>query len=448
MKGNLQFPSPLTSHPSPLIMNLFQKLLHWLRRKNAPAYLPAESGPSFLDAFRRSRVPTATDLLQELKNTAWTCASINAAVCASFPPRLYAMVEKGETPPWRGRAVEDTVQKTLLKQRGPRLQQPTVVEVTDHPLLTLLQNVNPVHNSFDLWELTQLSLEVHGVAYWLFDDDPVLGVPAQIWPLPPHLVTPRREPASPNLVDYYEYRGQESKRFAPSRILHFRCPDPRDPYAAGLSPLRACFEQVALVSEFAALKRALYDNAALPSVILTPEDDLGDNERERLEKQWQQKFSKGGNGQALVADSAFKVTLLSQSLGDLAALADIKAAKADIANAFGIPLPFLTPETNLANMQAADHLHKTLAIVPRLRRRDEKLNEQLVPRFDPTGRLFLASDDPTPANHDFTLKQEKADLRLGVRTINEVRSSRGLPPVPWGDHPDSSFRARGVISIE
>jgi hypothetical protein len=32
------------------------------------------------------------------------------------------------------------------------------------------------------------------------------------------------------------------------------------------------------------------------------------------------------------------------------------------------------------------------AVSPRLERRDEKLNAQLVPLFDPTGRLFLADD--------------------------------------------------------
>ena len=101
------------------------------------------------------------------------------------------------------------------------------------------------------------------------------------------------------------------------------------------------------------------------------------------------------------------------------------------------PLPFLSGETNLANMQAADHLHKTLAIVPRLRRRDEKLNEQLIPLYDPTGRLFFQTPDPTPANQQFLLQQEQSDLRHGVRTVNEIRAARGLPTVAWGDQPKS-----------
>lgn len=36
--------------------------------------------------------------------------------------------------------------------------------------------------------------------------------------------------------------------------------------------------------------------------------------------------------------------------------------------------------------------HMDQFVGPRLERRDEKLNAQLVPLNDPTGRLFLASD--------------------------------------------------------
>lgn len=113
----------------------------------------------------------------------------------------------------------------------------------------------------------------------------------------------------------------------------------------------------------------------------------------------------------------------------------MKATKEDIANAFHVPLSFLTSETNLANLQAAEHQHMAKAIYPRLKRRDEKLNEQLVPLFDPTGRLFLASEDPTPANLDRTMQQTELDLKFGVRTVNEIRNDRGDDPVPWGDVP-------------
>jgi HK97 family phage portal protein len=183
------------------------------------------------------------------------------------------------------------------------------------------------------------------------------------------------------------------------------------------------------------MKKSIYENNAIPAAVVTPGEPTGEEERDRLEAEWNSKFRRGGSGKVLVGDSGLKVQVLSHSMGDLAALADMRATKEDICNAFHVPLSFLTSETNLANLEAAEHQHMAKAIAPRLERRDEKLNEQLVPLFDPTGRLFVASDDPVPANRTHTLAQQEADLKYGIVTINEVRQGRGLPPVPWGNTP-------------
>src|SRR5205085_7373161 len=106
---------------------------------------------------------------------------------------------------------------------------------------------------------------------------------------------------------------------------------------------------------------------------------------------------------------AVTVQLLNASIGDLAALAEQGATKEDIANCFHCPIAFLTTQTNLANLYASERLHMTKAIGPRLQRRDEKLNEQLVPLFDPSRRLFLASEDPLPVDPSHTLQQMEAD---------------------------------------
>lgn len=39
---------------------------------------------------------------------------------------------------------------------------PKQITLLDHPLLTLLASVNPVHNAFDLWELTKVSNRATG----------------------------------------------------------------------------------------------------------------------------------------------------------------------------------------------------------------------------------------------------------------------------------------------
>src|SRR5689334_13123501 len=65
------------------------------RRKSAPAALTGNqwSGTSYMDSFKRERNPTPNELMAELKNTAFTCATINAAVCAAHPPKLFVATD-------------------------------------------------------------------------------------------------------------------------------------------------------------------------------------------------------------------------------------------------------------------------------------------------------------------------------------------------------------------
>ena len=261
-------------------------------------------------------------------------------------------------------------------------------------------------------------------------------MPRAIWLLPTQNMTPKRAPDSPKLVDYYQYRtGTREQTFRPSEIVHFRYPDPRDPYMSGISPLRAAYEQVSFLSSFTAFKNATYENNALPSAILAPASTLGEEERDRLETQIKERFGRGGAGRVRVGDTNMQLHILSHSMGDLAALADARATKEDIANAFHCPIAFFTTNTNLANLQAATSQHMQQAIGPRLERRDEKMNQCLVPLYDPSGRLFLASDDPVPVDQQASLAQQEMDLKYGVLSVNEVRGGRGLPAVSWGDVP-------------
>jgi HK97 family phage portal protein len=417
------------------------QLANWIRPKSMPSSLTGGqwSGTSYVDAYKRNREPTPNELLAELKSTAFACISINASVCASFEPRLYVTTHEGQ-PEARclTKALDRKTEHRLrhLKNLPARITKARSIEqVLDHPLLTLLGNVNPAHNAFDLWELTTTYQEVHGSAYWLLDIGP-LGVPEQIWILPSQNVTPKRNPNSANLVDYYEYTtGHNQQRFSPGQIIHFRYPDPRNPYTAGLAPLRACFEQASMLSEYAAFKKARFENRAIPDAIVSPDETVGEEERDRFEAQWNSKLRRGGNGRVVVAETGLKVQLLQQSMGDLAALAEMGKTKEDICNAFHIPVAYFTSQTNLANLQASERLHMTKAIEPRLTRRDEKLNQQLIPLYDPSGRLFLASEDPVPVDADQSIAQETLDLKYGVVTINELRGERGLPAVDYGDQP-------------
>ena len=166
-----------------LLAKTLMRLAQWVRPKAVPYALAGTqwTGSSYVDSFRRTRNPTPNEILAELKNTAWTCASINSATCANYPPRLYVITEHNQPQakcatkalsPRAERRVRSLPHLHVRAKSAARIE-----EVTDHPLLTLLHHANSVLNAFDLWELTTLYQEVHGGAYWYLDLDPALGVP-------------------------------------------------------------------------------------------------------------------------------------------------------------------------------------------------------------------------------------------------------------------------------
>ena len=70
------------------------------------------------------------------------------------------------------------------------------------------------------------------------------------------------------------------------------------------------------------------------------------------------------------------------------------------------------------------------ATIPQLRLIQGVLNSQYLPRFENTERLWIQFDNPLPDD----LEQDRADVSGGVRTPNEIRRNRGLPPVEGGDY--------------
>ena len=194
-----------------LLANVFTRVAQWLHPKSVPYALtgPQWSGTRFVDAFKRQPQPDAQRDHGGAEEHRLDLCQHQRRRLHSFPPRLYVTTRRGQTAPKCLTKSLPAAEERRLRTT-PHLAVHTrsvdqLLEVTDHPLLTLLQQVNPVHNAFDLWELTTLYQEVHGRAYWYLDIGP-LGMPSTIWMLPAQNVTPVRGPDSPNLVDYYLYR--------------------------------------------------------------------------------------------------------------------------------------------------------------------------------------------------------------------------------------------------
>src|SRR5262249_25812508 len=102
------------------IANALTGLANRIRGKAAPPAVHGNqwSGTSYVDAYKRNREPTPNEMLAELKGTAWTCITLNAAACARYMPTLYVCTNKNQPTP-------KCFTKSLTKKQEEKLRDST-----------------------------------------------------------------------------------------------------------------------------------------------------------------------------------------------------------------------------------------------------------------------------------------------------------------------------------
>ncbi len=402
------------------------------------------------------RCPNDWQLLVEYQHNpiVYSFANKNANGVATNPLRLYVQTTGNTaTKSLKTKKVSLKVQKQIRKSRKAMSEGTNIEEVTDHPLLTLLYEVNDQLNGNQLWFVTSLYLEILGRAYWKVDANPVSGEPDRLWILPPQSVSPIT--GEDGFVVAYKYRvGNSYKIFrkvgveagvkgtegaeADGEVIPFLFNSLANPYTLGQSPLMAAYSHVVLSSNLTDFENALIGNRARPDGMLIPKGETNEEDAKRLLKSFEQKFTGSGNGRTLVADAAFTYVPLSYTPTDLGALQINAETQKMVAAAFDVPEALYSKDANRANADAAHYQHARYAIAPRCLNIEQQLNATLVPLFG-DDRLFLCFDNPVPEDEASEREEDKVRLEqikvaasLGAATVDEVREACDLPPATSG----------------
>lgn len=400
----------------------------------------------YIDIYRTKRAPGDSDLINEYKRIAFACSNLNAnAVATALSSiKLYVRTRKGEkkarlnTRRLNSRQYQKLCQNKVISKYTKDFLE--IEEVVEHPVLTLLQKVNsfPGINGFSNWVFTQLYQEVIGKAYWYVKEDPILNIPSELWILPSQYMRPIKDSTDTRIIDYYEYCGGKliQQNYSVDEIIPFLMPSLINPFTTGLSPLRASFEANEVSNKLIAHEDSFLDNEARPDVIISPgkESSMGEDEAKIMERKFSKRFSRGNIGRPFVTEEEITVTPLNFNPRDLARLEIHKWGKTEICNAYGVPLALLEAvQINRATLEAAREQHAHDAILPRVNRITGILNEDILPRYDDTDRLFLCCEDVVPELREILLQEAVQLKNAGITTANEVREWYNLPPHAEGD---------------
>lgn len=402
-----------------------------------------ETVPEWLSGQKYPQVNAGdmNSLLNAYKDIVYTCTNKNAVSFAQQTLKLYvAKSSKTEKLLVKTKAISPETKRYMYKNAG--IMSLSCVrkaldteEVTEHPFIELMKNVNGFMNQFEMMELLDLHLELTGNAY-LYVVKNQLGVPAELWVLQPDKVY--IVPSKEKWIAGYIYRRADGLEipFEADEIIHFKFTNPKDQYM-GWGPLQAQANNYNLSVSYNNYEKSLMDNSAIPPIALVAPKDTTYTESDwkRILTRWNKTYGGAANqGKTAWLEGGFDVKTLNVSPKDMGYMAGRKWTREEVANGFGVPISKLTSDNvNRANAEVGDYSYMKDTISPRCIRFEQKLNEKLLPMFDE--RLFVMFDDPVPENKDFILRERESNLNTKMTSINEEREKIGLEPVPWGEFP-------------
>ena len=393
-------------------------------------------------------------MIEAYRGWVYACAKKNSEAVASAELLLYHKKQEGSKPKYylktgRGKIkVTETTYEAV--QRNPRLIRSVrkgieIEEVSQHPLIDLMDQVNPFRNEFDLKFETVLFEELTGNAYWYLvpsglssPTTPGRKLPAEIWTLQSDKVTIL--PSEREFIKGYEYRvGEKRTIFEPSEIIHFRYANPENQFY-GMSPLTAAAYAVDIDTSKKKYVFNFFKNYAIPPVIFKAAYDEKTGKGPKWNKEQWDEYKNSFMRMHAGPDNAGKMALLQggldiQNVGfspkEFFHLVNNRPTIEEIAAIYGVPLFKLTGEgTDRMNAEKADYSYMKDTITPKLMQIAQKLNEQLIPLYDKN--LFVEFENVIPEDKEFDLEEHKSLINIAM-TVNEVRSARGLEPVENGD---------------
>lgn len=408
-----------------------------------PGNLMLDTVPSWFDNQKLIHPANYTALLQAFKGWVYICSSKNSVAFGAVPLKLYVTKESVKQKVFtRTKQVSRTTRKymeapfhaNIANLRCVRKSE-EILEVPDHPLLDMLYKVNSFMNRFDLFELSNLFLELVGNTYWYVVKNK-LGVPAEIWLMQPDRV--KIVPSREEWIKGYVYTTLDGRDipFMPDEVIHFRFPNPHSQYY-GWSPLQSMADAYNTNEAYNQFEQHLLKNNAVPPIaLIAPKDSvIPEAQFKNIIARWNATYGGVYNaGKAAWLDAGFDVKPLAASPKEMAFAVGRRWMMQEICAAYGVPLSKVSVENvNRANAESGDYQYMVDTIRPRCTRFEEKLNETLIPMVDEN--LFLMFDNPVPDDATYALKERESNLKSYLTSVNEERAKVGMEAAPWGDVP-------------
>lgn len=298
------------------------------------------------------------------------------------------------------------------------LRNGNVKVVNESQVVNLLNRPNPFQSGFEFRELSDMLLSLTGKCFWYIAKDSA-GTPMELWIMGPQYVT--IVPDSDNYIKGYIYNATgENIPLNPDEVLFINLPDPYDMYG-GVGPAQAAGFAIETDKYSNKWNRNFFFNNATPDTVILA-DDLDDDSFERLKESWNDKYSGVDNARkTAILESVRDIKVLNQSARDMDFVNLKNANREEILGVFGVPKVLLgmNENVNRATAETAKMIFQDNVVAPRLKRLEDKINNELVPLFGENIKIKLKTKDIM--DPEFIVNSINEGVKNGYITPEEAK---------------------------
>ena len=306
-------------------------------------------------------------------------------------------------------------------------------EVNNHDLLNLLWKPNDHMSMQEFMENVIAFSQLAGNSY-ILHNGPNNRPPKELWVLKPNRV--KVVPDKRELIGGYEYwvNGQKT-RLDSSEVSHIKLFSALDDFY-GLSPIQVSARSIDSDNFANNWNASLLQNGARPSGAMVTEGHLGDTEYKRLKKSIEEQHSGAKNaGRPMLLEGGLDWKEMSLSPKEMDFQASKSMTRLEICSAFGVPPEIVGDHEHAtySNYQEARKGFYQDTVIPVLNKVVDVMNNDLVPKFDSTGSLFLKIDkdgiDALQEDRDKVFNRAIKAVQAGILEVNEGRESMGYEAI-------------------
>jgi len=317
--------------------------------------------------------------------------------------------------------------------------------VSNHPAEQLISNPNPNMTASLMNNYIVTSVAVYGDAFILkLRND--AGAVVQLVPLLPDMIEVKG--TNEQLITKYEYKQKgNTMSILPEDMIHLRERiDPRN-HRRGLAPLRSVMVEVLGDAAASQMGAALVKNTGVPSVVISPKNDLSmtSDEAENIAEVFGRRFGGENRGRPLVISGGeVDIKTLSFSPKDLE-IGKLRYINEErISAVLGVPaiLAGLGSGLERATYSNAKELREFFTeqkLIPMWNHFANEFTKQLLLQDfeDNTDYCFKYDISDVRAlsqDEDATMQRISQGFNSGFVTVNEARQATQLPPLDNGDY--------------